>query len=720
MKKLLISLSLSTLLLTSRAEEGLWIPMLLQQYNINIMQKEGLRLSAEDIYSINQASLKDAIVIFGSGCTGELISDEGLLLTNHHCGISAIQSHSSVENDYISKGFWAMSRGEELPNKSLKVTFLIRIEDVTSQVLDSISPGIDEQIRDSIVDSHIARLKKESVANTGYKSVIKPFYYGNEYYMFIYQEYTDIRLVGAPPNAIGNYGEDFDNWVWPRHTGDFSLFRIYAGKNNEPAAYSPENIPYKPKKHLSISTSGVKEGDFTMVMGYPGTTNEYIIADEIAYMLSTSLPKKVAIRDARLKILDKYMIHNDTIRIMYAAKYRGISNAWKKWQGVIMGLESTDALTKKRMTEDRFQEWTQTSPERTREYGNILPGLRSLNIQFSRYSLVYEYSGESVLATELIDFALDVNTFLASSEGRSREEKTIAVTGFKNTVEGFFKNYKPAIDQETFAAMLEYYYRDINREFHPALFELIQKKYKGDFKKFAADTYAKSVFCKKEALLALLDQYVENSEKVNKRLYKDPAIQIYKSFADMYTSQVIPYYDVIDKKMEVLYRTYMRGLREMQSDRVFYPDANFTMRVAYGKAEGYQPADAVTYKYSTNLSGVIEKYRSDTVNYALPARLIDMYSRKDYGRWADKNGELPVCFAASNHTSGGNSGSPVLNADGHLIGINFDRNWEGTMSDISYDVSICRNIAVDIRYVLFIVDKYAGAGYLMGEMELVE
>jgi hypothetical protein len=709
---------LSVLIIPVRAEEGLWIPMLLQRYNIDIMQKEGLKLSAEDIYSINQACLKDAIVIFGGGCTGELISEDGLLLTNHHCGYSAIQTHSSVDNDYLTDGFWARSRDEELPNARLKVTFLIRIEDVTNKVLESINPGIPEEMRDSIVDAHITQIKKESVQNSGFKTIIKPFYYGNEYYMFIYQDYTDVRLVGAPPGAIGNYGEDFDNWVWPRHTGDFSLFRIYAGKNNEPADYSPENIPYKSKKHLTISASGIHEGDFTMVMGYPGNTTEYIISDEISFMLNTSLPKKVAVRNARLKILDKYMKQNDTTRIKYASKYRSISNAWKKWEGVIVGLKSTDALSKKKMVENRFQEWTGSNPEIFAEYGGTLTALRNLNSALTKFSLVYEYSGECVTATELIEFAIDFNSFFTSSLNLTREDKIKAVSDFKNSVLEFFKDYNQTIDEEIFASMLRFYYKDIDKEFYPDFFQVIQKKYKGDFEKFASETFKKSIFCSKKALMSLLDQFPDNSIKISLRIQKDPVIGVFKSFSGVYSSKVFPYYDKIKLSMQVFYRNYMRGLREMESDKILYPDANFTMRIAYGKVEGYKPADAVEYTYSTNLSGVIEKYHSDTVNYSLPKGLLKLYNNKDYGPWVDKNGEIPVCFVASNHTSGGNSGSPILNANGQLIGLNFDRNWEGTMSDIYYDVSICRNIAVDIRYVLFIIDKYAGAGYLINEMDI--
>ena len=716
--KLITALYFSVLITPAQGEEGLWIPMLLQHYNIDIMQKQGLKLTAEDIYSINQASLKDAIVIFGGGCTGELISEDGLILTNHHCGYSAIQSHSSVGNDYLTDGFWAMSRDQELPNSGLKVTFLIRIEDVTAKILDSVTSDTPEALRDSIVQARAGRLKRESGSNTAFKSVIKPFYYGNEYYMFIYQEYNDIRLVGAPPSAIGNYGEDLDNWIWPRHTGDFSLFRIYAGKDNEPASYSPENTPYKSKKHLTISTSGVKEGDFTMIMGYPGTTNEYIIADEISLMLNSLLPRKIAIRDARLKIIDKYMRQNDTTRIMYASKYRSISNAWKKWQGVIIGLERTNGLAKKKMVEDRFQEWTLSSPERNSKYGDVLAHIRDLNAEISKYSLVYEYSGESVMAAELTDFALDFSSFISSSMDLSREEKIDAVTKFKITVNGFFKNFNQSVDKEIFASMLQFFYTDIDPQFHPQFFQNILKKYKGDFNKYASVTYEKSIFCNKEILYSLLDQFPENSEKINNRVLKDPVIEMYKSYADIYNLQIIPNYGLLNNEMQILYRTYLSGLREMQNEKVFYPDANFTMRVTYGKVEGYKPADGVIYDYATSLSGIMEKYSSDSINYFVPEPLIDLYTNKDFGPWTDENGEVPVCFIASNHTSGGNSGSPILNADGQLIGINFDRNWEGTMSDIYYDVSICRNIAVDIRYILFIIDKYAGAGYLIDEMDI--
>ncbi len=705
-------------LLPARAEEGMWIPMLLQHYNIDIMQKQGLRLSAEDIYSINKASLKDAIVIFGSGCTGEIISEEGLILTNHHCGYSSIQQHSTVDNDYLTNGFWAMSKDEELPNNGLKVTFLIRIEDVTNRILASVSENTPEAIRDSIVLSNISTFKKEAQEETGYKAVIKPFYYGNEYYMFLYQEYNDIRLVGAPPSSVGNYGEDLDNWIWPRHTGDFSLFRIYAGENNGPADYSPDNKPYKPIKHLSISTSGVRQGDFTMVMGYPGTTAEYINSGEIDYMLNESLPKKVAIREARLKILDKYMKDNDTIRIMYAAKYRTVSNAWKKWEGVIIGLEKTDAITKRKSYEEHFREWLESNPDKKEEYEGVLPGLNDLIEASNSYSLVDDYAGESVMAAELIGFAMKCNSFTSSSLDLEKEEKEKALEKFMQSVEGFFKNYKAAVDEEIFATTMEFYYNDISNEFHPDFFGVIQKKYKGDFRKFAADTYRKSVFSDKQTILTLLKQYPENSEKVNKKLMNDPIVKIFGSFASIYSGKVVPVYDDLQARMYVLYRKYIRGLREMDSAKVFYPDANFTMRVAYGKVEGYSPLDAVEYTYSTNLNGIIEKYYSDSVVYFLPKNFIDLYNKKDFGRWADSSGTVPVCFIASNHTSGGNSGSPILDANGHLVGINFDRNWEGTMSDISYDVSICRNISVDIRYILFIIDKYAHAGYLIDEMDI--
>lgn len=718
-KSFIAAFFLSLGLFSAKAEEGLWIPMLLQHYNIDIMQKEGLRLSAEDIYSINQASLKDAILIFGTGCTGEVISGDGLVLTNHHCGYSSIQSHSSVDNDYLTNGFWAMNRDEELPNPGLKVTFLIRIEDVSQNVLGKMDDNISEVERDSIIRERIAGLKKENEDGNGYKAVIKPFYYGNEYYMFIYQEYNDIRLVGAPPSSIGNYGEDWDNWIWPRHTGDFSLFRIYAGADNKPASYSPENTPYKSKTHLKISTAGVKEGDFTMIMGYPGTTTEYIISDEIKFMLETSLPKKVAIRDARLKILDKYMANNDTIRIQYASKYRSISNAWKKWEGVIIGLEKTNALARKAEAEENFREWAMSNPERQSEYGNTLQALRDKNRELVKYSLVYDYSNEAVMAAEIFDFALDCNSLVYSTSEMSKEDKRAAVDKFKKRMDAFFKDYNRKVDQEIFQTTLAYYYRDIAPEFHPDIYNVINKKYKGDINKFTAETFNKTIFLQKDKLLELLDQIPESKFNISLRFQKDPVLVIFNSFAAVYSKKVIPAYDNLKMDMQVLYRSYMRGLMEMQKDKVFYPDANFTMRVAYGKAEGYKPADGIEYLEYTSLSGAIEKHYMDSVVYSLPEKLIEIYNSKDFGRWVNEKGEVPVCFVASNHTSGGNSGSPILNADGYLIGLNFDRNWEGTMSDVYYDVSICRNISVDIRYVLFIIDKFAGAGYLINEMDLI-
>lgn len=704
--------------LPASSEEGLWIPMFLEKYNIGKMQEEGLRLSAEDIYSVNQACLKDAIVIFGNGCTGELISSEGLVLTNHHCGFGSIQSHSSVGNDYISEGYWAMNREEELPNPGLKVTFLIRMEDVTSRVLESVNNDMNEATRDSIIQEHISLIREESVLNTSYKALVKPFYYGNEFYLFIYQEYNDVRLVGAPPNGIGNYGEDLDNWVWPRHTGDFSLFRIYADSNNNPAAYSPENKPFKSRKFLTIYTGGIKENDFTMVMGYPGTTNEYIVSDEIGYILETSMPKKVALREERLGIIDRYIKDNDTLRIMYANKYRNISNAWKKWQGVIIGLERTDALERKIEIEENFALWAASDPELTRKYGKVLPGLKALNNQVSRYSLVYEYSSENVMAPEIIDFALDCNAFVASSMTMGKKEKEAALDAFLNSVNVFFKNYHKPLDEEVFATMLKYYRQDIESEFHPHFFNTVDKKFKGNFDSFTHDLYKRSVFADKQAIISLLVQFPSNSDKVNNAIQKDPVMMVFRDYSDIYSRKVIPDYDDINGKRQVLYRTYIMGLREMMQDKIFYPDANFTMRIAYGKVEGYLPADGIEYQYATTLTGIMEKFRKDSVIYNVPGKLIDLYERNDYGRWARPDGQMPVCFIASNHTSGGNSGSPVLNGNGQLIGINFDRNWEGTMSDIYYDVSICRNISVDIRYILFIIDKYASASYLIEEMDI--
>jgi len=696
----------------------MWIPALLEKYVIGKMNEEGLKLTAEDIYSINEGGLKDAVVIFGTGCTGEVISQEGLIMTNHHCGYPLIQSHSSVEKDYLSNGFWAMSREEELPNPDLAVTFLIRMEDVTDEILSGTEKVLTEQQRQNVIAENVKRITDEKVSDTSYQALVKPFNYGNEYYLFIYQQYHDIRLVGAPPSTIGNFGEDYDNWMWPRHTGDFSLFRIYADKDNNPAAYSPDNIPYKPRKALSISLNGYNENDFTMIMGYPGTTTEYLTSDGLKLQTEMSLPSKIKLRETRMKIISGYMNLDDQVRIQYAYKYRNISNSWKKWQGIMRGVDQFNPVLQKENLENQFESWISDDPDRQKEYGHILEKFKVLYDQLAVYFLAYEYSGENVLATEIIALASDLRSFFVANKDLPDEEKIKARKRFIMRLNKFYKDYNKSIDAEIFEYMLRTYYTDIDEAFHPNIYQTIRKRYNGNIRKFVQITMKKTLLTSREKIMELMATYPENESEIFTIIINDPVYKVLLSFSRVYNDVIITDHDFIVNQINTLYRSYLRGLQEMDSTRILYPDANFTMRVGYGKIEGYQPSDGIRYGHYTTINGIIEKIKLSN-NYAIPSKILQFYARKDYGPWKNEKGELPVCFIASNHTSGGNSGSPVLNAEGHLIGLNFDRNWEGTMSDIWYDPSICRNISVDIRYILFIIDKFAGASYLIDEMDLI-
>jgi hypothetical protein len=692
-----------------KADEGMWIPLLLDRYNIGMMQEAGLKLSAEDIYSINQDCLKDALVIFGRGCTGEMVSADGLVLTNHHCGYGSIQRHSSVESDYLTNGFWAMSREEELPNEGLTVTFLRSMEDVTAAMEEGLNGemGPDELLQQR--EFNMGKLIAKATGGTHYSAVVRPFYYGNEYYMFVYETFTDVRLVGAPPEAIGNFGADQDNWMWPRHTGDFSIFRVYAGQENKPADYDPSNQPYKPRKHLEIAAGGIQEGDFTMVLGYPGSTTAYLYSAAVRSMLETTLPMNIGLRTTRLEIMDRYMRADDAVRIQYASKYRGISNSWKKWQGIILGLNRNDAIEAKLEEEARFRTWVDEDGERILKYGGVLDEFDRLYKEMEQYGMAIELMNESVMSVELFSQASRIGRMM--SQGASRER-------IENQMSSFYQNYYRPIDQEICAAMLEACFSRMPAAFVPASSEEINKKYKGDYTRFTEALYDRSLFNQPEKFDKLLDRYSKDAGKAIKVFGKDPVVAVAGQFSELFMAEAIPVYSKLEDLLERNYKLYMAALLEMEQERLLYPDANFTMRLSYGKVDRYKPEDGVEYSYYTTLSGIMEKGTEGFEDYAVPERLKELYEAKDYGRYG-VNGTIPVCFTASNHTSGGNSGSPVLDADGRLIGINFDRNWEGTMSDVHYDPDLCRNIAVDIRYVLFIIDKFAGADYLLEEMEIV-
>ena len=710
---LILGLSVFNLL---RADEGMWIPILLEKYNIADMQEKGFKLTAEDIYSINHASIKDAIAIFGGGCTSELISDEGLLITNHHCGLRNIQFHSSVENDYLTDGFWAMSREEELINPDLTATFLVRMEDVTDHVLVGIEEGMEEAECQKVIREAISEIEEKTKEGTHYNVSIKPFYYGNEYYMFVYEVYKDVRLVGTPPSAIGKFGGDTDNWVWPRHTGDFSLFRIYADKDNKPAEYSPDNVPYKPKKYLPISLKGVKKGDFTMIYGYPGSTSQYITSHAVEIITKVSNPHKIRLRGKVLEIMDAAMNESQEIRIKYFAKASSVSNSWKRWQGEIKGLRRLKAIEKKQNQEEEFTTWANSNEVRKQKYGDLIKTFEKLYNELKIYTAPRDYRREAGLRIELISYVYRFYSLVnLSVDSASNEKINEEITRLKNISDSFFKDYYLPIDKKVFSTVLKMYFENVKKEFHPEIFLKLEKKYKGNFEKYADYVFKKSMFAKQEKVNSLLTDY---STSLVGKIVKDPAFELLESINNVYYDKVMVRYNELNSEITNLYKTYVTGLREMQKDKIFYPDANFTLRVAYGEVDGYYPRDAVYYKYFTTLEGIMEKDNPDIYDYDVPEKLKTLYNNKDYGIYGE-NGKMHVCFTASNHTTGGNSGSPVINAEGHLIGINFDRCWEGTMSDIMFDPDMCRNIILDIHFVLFIIDKFAGAGYLIDEMTLV-
>ena len=670
------------------ADEGMWLPALISQ-RIADMQAKGFKLSAEDVYSVNQASLKDAVVLFGGGCTGEIVSDEGLLLTNHHCGYSFIQRHSSVEHDYLKDGFWAMDRSQELPNRGLSVSFLQRMEDVTDAVLRGYVPSMSEKQRDSVVSVNSGDIVRAAMEEgKGLRASVEALYYGNQYFLFVYKIYRDVRLVGAPPSSIGKFGGDTDNWMWPRHTGDFSIFRVYADKDNEPAEYSEDNVPYKPKRFFKISRAGVKEGDFTFVYGCPGSTKEYVMSEEVKYTAEVSDPQKIDLRTKRLDIQKKYMSSSQAVRIQYSSKNAGVSNAWKKWQGEEKGIRRMKTVAAKQEVERRFNKWAEGT-----EYEGLVDRLGTLYAERNPYFRASEYYSETVRAVEILNFASGVVSTL---------ERGASAAG---NAESFFKDYYQPIDEEIFVAMLEAFDAKMEDSFKPEYFKEKLAAY-GSVEAWKDDLFKKTVFTDKDKVAALTKADLET-------VHNDPAYELQKAFATWFSQEISPVVNDLNARIRLANRDYMRAQMEFEPDKAFYPDANLTLRVAYGHVAGYSPADGAYYAPVSTLKGIIEKDNPEIFDYNIPQVLRDIYAQGGHD-------DQPVCFIATNHTSGGNSGSPVINADGNLIGINFDRVWEGTMSDIAFDPEVCRNISLDIRYLLFVVDKIGGASYLFDEMKFVD
>lgn len=696
------------------AKEGMWIPLFLEKYNLEEMQEMGFELTAQDIYDINNASMKDAVVVFGGGCTGELISNEGLLITNHHCGYRQIQMHSTIERDYLTEGFWAMKREEELPNPGLSVRFLEYMEDITDEVLEGTEVLSTEKMQLKI-EENIHGLNRKASEKGKYFTQIKPLFYGNQYFLYVYKVYRDVRLVGAPPSAIGNFGGNTDNWMWPRHTGDFSLFRIYAGKDNEPADYSPDNVPYKPKKFFPISLEGIKAGDFTMVFGNPGSTSQFIPSQEVELIMNQRNPNRISIRDKKLEIIEADMQLNPLIRIQYSAKHATISNAWKKWQGEIVGLKRLDAINKKLAYEEEFKNWALANGSWEAKYRKVFENFDSLYAIYKDVVKASDYYSEIVLhGIEVFDLASRINSIINSIEKGEDKILEAHLTAAAERLSFFFKDYNQSTDEQLFETFVPVLYEDLQVLHIPEYLPKVMNKYGKE--NLVNKIYQKSILTDKSKLEIL---FKEGNQKELLKLNEDPMVKLYKQLYLHYSNAIKPVLDSITNQMNSNMKIYMAGIMQMKEGNPLYPDANLTLRVAYGKVEGYEPKDGVLYKHYTTLEGIIEKDNPAIYDYNVPQRLRDLYESKDYGIYKTKQGYLPVCFTASNHTTGGNSGSPILNSKGHLIGMNFDRAWESTMSDIMYDPKMSRNISIDIRYVLFLIDKFAGAGYLLTEMELV-
>jgi len=714
MKRLVIIVLLVALISPAAvADEGMWVPVLIEKYNIRLMQENGFRLTAEDIYSINKASMKDAVVLFGGGCTGEFISDKGLIITNHHCGYGHIQNHSTLEHDYLTDGFWAASQEEELANPRLTVTILKYMEDVTDRVLEGVTEEMDKEKREATINANMTAISNEAVSGTHYLAAVRPFFLGNQYFLIVNEVFSDVRLVGAPPSAIGKFGGDTDNWVWPRHTGDFSLFRVYADKENKPAAFSRENVPYKPGYHFPVSMAGVSEGDFTMVFGYPGRTQQYAPSHHIKMLNDVIYPKQVEIRGSKISIMEQEMAGDPLVRLKYSGKSFGLANGWKKWIGEIQSLDNLKGVERKEAFEKEFTSWVQADPAPTRKYGSIMQQYSEIYDSYVKYYLVNVYTSE-VFGSSGAEPASLAGAFRRAVELATKQSPDLEaeLQRLKDYAAGFFRNYDQDVSKKLFVAVMDLYGKNVDPDWQAPAYRELYASGKGNFGAAADRLFARSLFTDEQRVNALLDRFDP------KKVAKDPFYILASSAADLIESRVRPELGSLDARLADLNKLYMAAQMEQGSDRVFYPDANSTLRLAYGKVMGYDSRDAVYHKHYTTLTGVMEKDNPEIYDYDVPDRLKELYLKKDFGRYA-VNGDIPVCFIANNHTTGGNSGSPVLNAEGHLVGVNFDRAWEGVASDIMFNPKQSRNISLDIRYVLFIIDKFAGAGYLIDEMTLV-
>ncbi len=715
MKRLISLLTVLIVTLGSiiRADEGMWVLPLIEKLNIGKMTEMGLKLSAEDIYSMNKACLKDAVVIFGGGCTAEIVSSQGLLLTNHHCGYGQIQAHSTLEHDYLKDGYWAMTREQELPNPGLSVTFLIRIEDVTEQVLAAVKAGMSEQERSSAINEARTSIESKATEGNNYRASVSSFYGGNNFYLLVYERYSDVRFVGAPPSSIGKFGFDTDNWEWPRHTGDFSVFRVYSGPDGKPAPYSKENIPLKPKYWLPVSVKDLNKNDFAMILGYPGNTQRYATSYEVDELLKITHPNRIKIRGIRQEILMADMQADQKVNIQYASKYSGSSNYWKYSIGQKAGLERLNIKAKKQQIENQFNAWIATDPARKAKYGEALNLIRNSIEGRAEFLNAQDYLRECLTrGCELFSMNMVASAMISALKSGDSQRLTDITSKMKNYTTSFYKDYNPPTDQKAMKAMLKLFRKDVPSKFHPDFYvTIVDKKFKGNIDKFVDDMFARSVFAGESKLTAFLNK------PVLKTLENDPVYLTVTSINKV-TSEVSKNLSQFEGDLSTGHRLWIAAMREMMPDKTLYPDANFTMRLTYGTIQDYDPKDAVTYKYYTTLQGVVDKYKPGDYEFDLPQRLIDLNNKKEFGRYASPKGYMPVCFLTTNDITGGNSGSPVMNANGELIGLAFDGNWEAMSGDVAYEPELQRTIAVDIRYVLWIMDVYAGAGHLVSEMDV--
>jgi hypothetical protein len=715
MKSLKVSLFLvfvSILSLFAKAEEGMWLPMLISKYNINAMQQMGLKLTADQIYNVNQACLKDAIVALDhGGCTGSIISQKGLLITNHHCGYEAIAEQSSVGSDFLTDGFWAMRPEEELPIPGKTVSFLIRMEDVTARILANVTSAMDESERGIAIQKESDKIIEEAKAETGYEVSVESMFEGNEFYMFVYQTFTDVRMVGAPPSSIGKFGGDTDNWMWPRHTGDFCLLRVYSGADGKPAEYSKNNQPMQPKYFLPVSIAGVKEGDFSMILGYPGATDRYLTSYGINEKLTQSNPADIKAKWAKMEVMKKYMDEDDASRIAYAGDYAYLANFWKKSLQESKALQRLKVYDDKKETEDEFQTWVNQNEDRKTKYGSVLEDFDAVykSAADSRANEAIVYTSELLMGARILYIAFQTGELVNRFDSADFKEM---VNINRAKAAKMYKSFNPALEKELLIKMIDLYAINVSPEFMPDCYRTIEKKFKDDVSRFVDNMFEHSIFASEEKLMKFLD-----NPKM-KTLEKDPAYVTANSFIASYMIARLAQMTDEDKFSKAR-RLFLAGLREMIPEKTFYPDANSTMRLTYGSVKPYKPADALFANYFTTLQGVMEKEDPSNPEFIVSPKLKDLYAKKDFGQYAE-NGIMHVCFLSTQDITGGNSGSPVINGNGELTGLAFDGNSEAMSSDIKYDVNLQRTICVDIRYVLFVIDKYAGAGYLINEMKLAK